>query len=183
MARPAPFGGRPFGSRPFSGPFGNHRPFHPRRSIFFGNPFFLPAYGAPYGWYPPDDYPPADDYQEAEAPPEQPGQPGEQDSALAGQVERLTEEVQILRGAQAASGGPGPGEAAAQASTEKPTPAVLVYRDGRRREIENYAVMGGAVWVFAGQTTRKIALADLDLNATRRLNDERGVDFIPTRND
>ena len=74
--------------------------------------------------------------------------------------------------------GSGPEVAASQVPTEKAVPAVLVYRDGRHREIENYAILGDTLWVFAGQTTRRVALAELDLKATQRVNDERGVPFI-----
>jgi hypothetical protein len=60
---------------------------------------------------------------------------------------------------------------------EKPVPTVFVYRDGRQIESQNYAILGQTLWVFAGETTRKIPLADIDLNVTRKLNDERGIDF------
>jgi hypothetical protein len=59
----------------------------------------------------------------------------------------------------------------------KPLPTILVYRDGHQGEVQNYAILGQTLWVFGDQTTRRISLADLDLQATKRLNDERGVDF------
>jgi hypothetical protein len=33
------------------------------------------------------------------------------------------------------------------------------------------------LWIFAPQRTEKVALSDLDLPATTKENDDRGVDF------
>jgi hypothetical protein len=54
---------------------------------------------------------------------------------------------------------------------------VLIFRDQRKQEIQNYAIIGQTLWNFAPQRTEKIALSDLDLPATAKENDERGVDF------
>jgi hypothetical protein len=54
---------------------------------------------------------------------------------------------------------------------------VLVFRDQHKREIQNYAIVGQTLWNFAPQRTEKIPLADLDLAATVKANDERGVSF------
>jgi hypothetical protein len=43
--------------------------------------------------------------------------------------------------------------------------------------VQNYAIVGQTLWSFAPQHTQKIPLADLDLPATSKANDERGVDF------
>jgi len=53
---------------------------------------------------------------------------------------------------------------------------VLVFRDGHQQEVSNYAIMGQTVYVFDNHT-QKIALTDLDVEATVKLNDDRGVDF------
>jgi len=64
------------------------------------------------------------------------------------------------------------------AADTDPTPAtVLVFRDQRRQEVQNYAIVGQTLWSFASQRTQKIPLSDLDLPATTQANDERGVDF------
>jgi hypothetical protein len=55
---------------------------------------------------------------------------------------------------------------------------VLIFRDGHRLEIRNYAIVGLDIFNFSGPGPRRIALADLNLEATRRANDERGVDFL-----
>jgi len=55
-------------------------------------------------------------------------------------------------------------------------PSVLVFRDGRRQEVTNYAIMGDNVYVF-DKVHKKIALADLDVPATVKANDDRGLEF------
>ena len=61
---------------------------------------------------------------------------------------------------------------------------VLVFRDQGRQEIQNYAIVGQTLWNFAPQRTEKIPLADLDLAATTKANDQRGVDFrVPAANE
>jgi hypothetical protein len=56
-------------------------------------------------------------------------------------------------------------------------PTVLVYRDQHKREIQNYAIVGNTLWNFAPPHTEKIPLADLDLTATAKANDDRGIAF------
>ncbi|MGA9526577.1 MAG: hypothetical protein WBS24_00535 [Terriglobales bacterium] len=60
---------------------------------------------------------------------------------------------------------------AAQPST------VLVFKDGHRSNVLNYAIVGDALFDFADENTRKIPLADLDLAATVKTNDALGVEF------
>jgi len=60
--------------------------------------------------------------------------------------------------------------------TVQPT-TVLVFKDGHRSDVVNYAIVGDALFDFAEGRARKILLADLDLAATRKANDDRGVDF------
>jgi|HubBroStandDraft_5_1064220.scaffolds.fasta_scaffold128836_2 hypothetical protein len=68
--------------------------------------------------------------------------------------------------------------------TEAADPTVLIFRDQHQQEIQNYAIVGQTVWVFAPQHTQKIPLSDLDIPATTRINDERGVDFrVPGANE
>lgn len=57
------------------------------------------------------------------------------------------------------------------------TPTILVFRDQHKEEVENYAVVGQTLFNFTPQRTEKIALADLDLAATQKANDDRGVTF------
>jgi hypothetical protein len=68
--------------------------------------------------------------------------------------------------------------------TEAVMPTVLIFRDQHQQEIQNYAIVGQTVWAFAPQHTEKIPLSALDIAATTRVNDERGVDFrIPGANE
>jgi hypothetical protein len=62
-------------------------------------------------------------------------------------------------------------------------PAVLVFRDGRREEVSEYTIMSGAIYAKAdywttGSWTRNIQIADLDVPATLKLNQERGLKFV-----
>jgi hypothetical protein len=60
---------------------------------------------------------------------------------------------------------------AAQPST------VLIFKDGHKSDILNYAIVGDTLFDFDEGRTKKILLADLDLPATHKANDELGVDF------
>jgi hypothetical protein len=65
----------------------------------------------------------------------------------------------------------------AEERTGKAGPStVLVYRDGHQQEIENYAIAGDKLIVL-GEKTQKILLSELDLGATAKANQDRGVDF------
>jgi hypothetical protein len=70
---------------------------------------------------------------------------------------------------------------AAPETVEEPVAAqpstVLVYKDGHRSDVVNYAIVGDTLFDFAEGRTHKILLADLDLPATEKANDERGVEF------
>jgi len=56
-------------------------------------------------------------------------------------------------------------------------PTLLVFKDGRTVEVANYAILGPTVFDLTPGHRRKIAVMDLDLEATRKQNDERGVTF------
>ncbi len=65
---------------------------------------------------------------------------------------------------------------------EPETPAtVLVFRDGRRSEVRNYAIVGELFYELSDRLPRKILLSSLDLDATVIANEERGIEFrLPT---
>lgn len=64
------------------------------------------------------------------------------------------------------------------AQADPPAPStVLVFRDQHRQEIQNYAIVGTTMWAITPQRTQKISLAELDIPATTKANDDRGVDF------
>ena len=55
-------------------------------------------------------------------------------------------------------------------------PTELVFRNGHHEEVNSYAIMGDAIYVF-DQGRKKIALTELDIPATVKANDDRGVQF------
>ena len=56
-------------------------------------------------------------------------------------------------------------------------PTVLVFKDGHQLEVGNYAIVGQTLFDLTAGHPRRIPLADLDLDATQKLNDDRGVNF------
>jgi hypothetical protein len=61
-------------------------------------------------------------------------------------------------------------------------PAVLVFRDGHEEELKSYTIIGKTLYTSAdywtsGSWTRKIEIANLDVPATLKLNQERGSNF------
>jgi hypothetical protein len=76
---------------------------------------------------------------------------------------------------------PEPASDAAAQSDAAPAPdqpqTVLVFKDGHQLEVANYAIVGSTLYDLTGGRRQKIALADLDLTATAKLNDDRGIDF------
>ena len=61
-------------------------------------------------------------------------------------------------------------------SSEQPA-TVLVFKDGHTAEVENYAIVGGTLYDLSEGHRRKVPLSELDLDATAKQNDDRGVDF------
>jgi hypothetical protein len=54
---------------------------------------------------------------------------------------------------------------------------VLVFKDGHKVEVQNYAVVGDVLYDLTPGHHRKIPITDLDLNATAKQNDDLGVNF------
>ena len=66
----------------------------------------------------------------------------------------------------------------ADASPEQPQIATtLVFKDGHQIEVGNYAIVAQTLYDLTSGHPRKIALSDLDLSATQKENDDRGVVF------
>jgi len=63
------------------------------------------------------------------------------------------------------------------AATEPEEPTILIFKDGHSLEVENYAIVGATFFDLTPGHVRKIALAELDLPATYKQNDDRGVVF------
>jgi hypothetical protein len=103
---------------------------------------------------------------------------------LVGQVERLSREIEQLRIEQAEAAARQ--AAALSALPQEPAPpappTTLIFRDGRRMSIQNYAIVGQTLWVLDEQNSTKIPLSELDLEATQKENRGQGVRFpLPAR--
>jgi hypothetical protein len=65
---------------------------------------------------------------------------------------------------------------------KKLPPAILVYRDGHSEELSSYSIIGDVIYAKSdywsnGVWTKNIQIADLDIPATLRENQQRGVKF------
>jgi hypothetical protein len=69
------------------------------------------------------------------------------------------------------------GTAEIAAPEAPPPPTILVFKDGHRLEVGNYAIVGATMFDLTPGHPRKIALADVDLEATQKENEDHGVSF------
>jgi hypothetical protein len=98
--------------------------------------------------------------------------PSQSELDLSYQVGQLSAQVEQLRQQQALAQAPRP-----VAPEPAPMPTVLVFRDGHRIEITNYAIIGQTLWVLDERNSTKIPVADLDVDATQKENRIRGLRF------
>jgi len=63
------------------------------------------------------------------------------------------------------------------ADARQQIPVVLIYRDGHEQEVGNYAIVGQTLYDLGTFVAHKIPLAELNLKATIKANDDRGVEF------
>jgi hypothetical protein len=158
---------------------GFRRPFVPRRFVRHGfrsgfSPFYFgyygyPAYYAGYSYSSLDAYPAYDYY--APYPPQSGNDLAQQQQQR--DIDRLEDEVSRLREERESRE-----DARRKPTVEvKSTPTLLVFRDKHTQEVQNYAVVGGTLWLFSEQRATKLPLSWLDIDATTKANDERGVDF------
>jgi hypothetical protein len=56
-------------------------------------------------------------------------------------------------------------------------PVVLIYLDGHEQQVTNYAIVGQTLYDLGTFVAHKIPLAELNLQATVKANDDRGVEF------
>jgi hypothetical protein len=64
----------------------------------------------------------------------------------------------------------------------EPPPTAFIFRDGHREESSDYSIISGVIYArgdywTSGQWSKQIPVAKLDLPATLRANQERGVAF------
>jgi hypothetical protein len=159
-----------FGSQPF---FSN-RGFRHRRFVFGTVPWGYYNYpGSYYSYLPYADYGYSSSSDSNPYPPEyRSDYYGQRTGQLQAEIDRLEDEVQRLREERESRAPP-----QAQAKSEVREPTVLVFADKHTQEVENYAIVGQTLWVFSELHAAKIPLSSLDLDATTKANDERGVDF------
>jgi len=155
-----------FGNSCFTDPFFDPffcQQFFFRNRFLFAQPVFLPypVYTAPYS-------------QVVE---QTPSTVADRGSDLAGELERLTDEVERLREEQTAREQARLTPPRRPSAEENVPSTILVFRDGHRSEVQNYAIVEQTMWVFTEQRARKISVSDLDVEATRKVNAEHGVEF------
>jgi hypothetical protein len=159
-----------FGHPGFGHPGFVHSGFGRHRGRFFrGWPYGYPYYG--WGDYGDDSYSsdsyqnyPAYDYSSAYA---------DSDRQQVA-IDRLEAEVDRLREEREAR------ESQSSKTSRSKTdvqPTELVFRDKHTEEVQNYAIVGQTFWILNAEKARKIPIAQLDIAATRKVNEDRGVDF------
>jgi hypothetical protein len=171
-----------FRSSPSFGGF--RRPgFGPRRfrhRVFFStfSPGFFGHYGYPayYGgdfYATADYYPSYDDYGPSYYSAQNDVARQQQD------IDRLEDEVARLREQRESAPRETRDPPAPQAEGRSvvSTPTLLVFRDKHTQEVQNYAIVGSTVWIFSEQRATKLPLSWLDIEATTKANEDRGVNF------
>jgi hypothetical protein len=93
------------------------------------------------------------------------------------EIDRLENEVDRLREERDARASAAAPESRKETTAQASEPTVLVFRNGHKEEVKNYAIVGETLWVFSELRARKIPLADLDIDATTKANEDRGVEF------
>ncbi len=132
-------------------------------------------YGYPYyGWgdYGDDSYS-SDSYQNYQAYDDSSAY-AENDRQQAA-IDRLEAEVDRLR--QEREARESKSSNAEQTSKAALPPTELVFRDKHTEEVQNYAIVGQTFWILNAEKARKIPIAQLDVPATQKANEDRGVDF------
>ena len=96
--------------------------------------------------------------------------------AEAAYAERMREAPREQPTPQSAVASPEPAPLA-----ERP-PTILVFKDGHQLEVQNYAIVGTLLYDMTPGRRNRIPVADLDLTATAKENENRGIDFqLPVR--
>jgi hypothetical protein len=146
---------------------------------------FFPAYsywGAPFFY---SDYEPYEEYEPAPPAPPEPAVPLKIEPLPDPLLLELhgNQWVRVTSFTQSSASVGAPGGPGAQAARAKPLPpAILVFRDGHTEELSSYSIIGQKIYTKAadwttGAWTRSIQIADLNIPATLKENEERGVNF------
>lgn len=97
---------------------------------------------------------------------------------LSAQVQQLQNENDSLQADLDESRQPPAPAASSYTSTSSGPPTVLVFNDGHQIQVQNYAIVGQTLWILSDSRSSKVALADLDLKQTIKINEDRGVEFL-----
>ncbi len=183
-----------FGSRGIATPRRHHG------SKVVAVPIYVPTYAYPYGYYPYQPEPVEDvvDDSATTAAPEPPARtiferrsssiPADAQADTTGDS-RYGEHYLDSREAGRAQPKQTPDRPADEQASRQTTAAaaeppetlpntVLIFRDGHRAEVRDYAIVGATLYELGtAHVMKKIPLATLDLNATRKENELNGVDF------
>jgi hypothetical protein len=158
----------------FNSPFlfsGFYSPFY---SPFY-DPFFGDAFFADYGNA--NTNPPPSSY-DSEVANSNINQLSSELQDLSSQVDLLREQDDMLRAELERRAAPQPQPSSGNVSPN-PTepPVVLVFRDGHRTEIQNYAIVGQTLWILSDKRSTKVPLSELNLDETTKVNRDRGLTF------
>jgi hypothetical protein len=147
-----------------------------------GNPFFCntgffntssyPVYPYPYDYAapPPPASAPADDSQSR---------------TLSLEIERLSDEIDQMRdeNRRLQNERPRPEPESPADETSKRSgelvepPHVLVFKDGRQIQADNYAISNNVIWILEDGKVKRIPLSEVDLPATRKANSDSDLNL------
>lgn len=102
---------------------------------------------------------------------------GNQLNEMSLQLEELRDQNESLQSELVESRAPTPLPAIASVASSAPV-TLLVFNDGHQRQIQNYAIVGQTLWILSDARATKVPLADLNLDQTIKINEERGVEFL-----
>jgi hypothetical protein len=149
------------------------RPFHHQR--FFSQPSFPLGVAVPLWWDEPD-------VVEVPPPPPQPiivvveRNDRRDEPPMPAAAQSLIIEREGDRYVQRAANEAAPPSQPQSQTSNAPAP-VLVLRSGEQFELTDYAITTDALYDLRGGRTKKIELADINLPATEKANEARGVQF------
>ena len=155
-----------------------HHPRHGGGGVAWGVPVYVPYYGYDYSDNMAEQDVNEQAQQEAAPPDKYLGGPTIFDRRGAGADEYVPMKSAARADTREQSSAPEPSVMPQEEQPATPqTPTILVFKDGHQMEVANYAIVGSTLIDLTAGHPRKIALADLDLDATAKQNDDRGVDF------
>jgi|SRR5208283_34934 len=141
-------------------------------------PYFAAAYPFLYPYSFADSAPPPNGGEAYGPPPE-----ADQPNGLMMELDAIHHELAELKQRQAeAPYGMAPEGAGPQIVEQRPAkpsdpPLILVFRDGTRTEVRDFAVVGQMFWDLSGHPTRKYPISQLNIEASIQANEDRGVEF------